>query len=262
MTYADLRNKVVLITGGANGIGKAAAEAFLAEGAKVAIVDISTDGLAKAAADLGAQDGRLIALAADVSKEDDVKAYVRATVDAFGTVDVFFNNAGIPGKLAPVVELDAEVFDRVLAINVRGAFLGLKHVLPIMYAKKSGSVINTSSIAGLASGLGLGATPYVTSKFAITGMTRLTAMESAAYQVRVNSVHPGMINTQLLRSTEAMLTDEGGDVDATRATMESGVPLGRVGEPAEIADMVLFLASDASSFVTGSQFRVDGGALT
>lgn len=164
--------------------------------------------------------------------------------------------------MAPVVELDAEVFDRVLAINVRGAFLGLKHVLPIMHAKKAGSVINTSSIAGLSSGIGLGATPYVTSKFAITGMTRLVAMESAGYQVRVNSVHPGLVNTQLLHSTEAMLTDEGGDVDAMRAGMASGVPLGRVGEPAEIADMVLFLASDASSFVTGSQFRVDGGALT
>ena len=161
-----------------------------------------------------------------------------------------------------LVELDSEIFDRVIAINVRGAFLGLKHVLPIMYAKKSGSVINTSSIAGLASGPGLGSTPYVTSKFAVTGMTRLTAMESAAHQVRVNSVHPGLTNTQLLRRTEAMLTDEGGDVDATRAAMESGVPLGRVGEPAEIADMVLFLASDASSFVTGSQFRIDGGALT
>lgn len=262
MTYPDLRDKVVLITGGAGGIGKATAAAFLAEGSKVAIVDISTDGLAEAAADLGVGDGRLITLTADVSREDDVKAYAQATVEAFGTVDVFFNNAGIAGKLAPIVELDAEIFDRVLAINVRGAFLGLKHVLPIMYAKKSGSVINTSSIGGLASGPGLGSTSYVTSKFAITGMTRLTAMESAAHRVRVNSVHPGLTDTQLLRTTEAMLTDEGGDVDATRAAMESGVPLGRVGEPAEIADMVLFLASDASSFVTGSQFRVDGGALT
>jgi NAD(P)-dependent dehydrogenase (short-subunit alcohol dehydrogenase family) len=262
MTYPDLRDKVVLITGGASGIGKATAAAFLAEGARVAIVDISTGDLAKAAADLGVEDGRLITLTADVSNEDDVKAYVQATVEAFGTVDVFFNNAGIPGKLAPIVELDSEIFDRVIAINVRGAFLGLKHVLPIMYAKKSGSVINTSSIAGLTSGPGLGSTPYVTSKFAVTGMTRLTAMESAAHRVRVNSVHPGLTNTQLLRRTEAMLTDAGGDVDATRAAMESGVPLGRVGEPAEIADMVLFLASDASSFVTGSQFRIDGGALT
>lgn len=262
MTYVDLQDKVALITGGAGGIGKAAAAAFLAEGAKVAIVDISSDGLAKAAADLGAEEGRLVTLMADVSKENDVRAYVQATLDAFGTIDIFFNNAGIPGKLARVVDLDAEVFDRVLAINVRGAFLGLKHVLPTMYAKKAGSVINTSSIAGLSSGPGLGGTPYVTSKFAVNGMTRLVAMESAEHHVRVNSVHPGLVNTQILRATEQMLTDEGGDVDATRANMASGVPLGRAGEPAEIAEMVLFLASDASSFVTGSQFRVDGGALT
>lgn len=262
MTYADLNNKTVLITGGAAGIGAATAKAFLAEGAKVAIVDISDEALAKTAGDLGADDERLITIAADVSKEEEVKAYVQATVDAFGTIDVFFNNAGIMGELAPVVELDAEVFDRVLSVNVRGAFLGLKHVLPIMYAKKAGSVINTSSIGGLTAGPAVGATAYVTSKFAITGMTRLTSREAAPHNVRVNSLHPGMTDTALLRSSEAMVTDEGGDVDATREAMAASIPLGRYGEPAEIANMVLFLASDASSFVTGAQFLADGGLLS
>ncbi|WP_028927232.1 SDR family NAD(P)-dependent oxidoreductase [Pseudonocardia acaciae] len=262
MTYPDLEDKVVLITGGAAGIGAGAARAFLGEGARVAIVDISEEALGKAEAELAAPDGHLITIVADVSNEDDVKRYVDTTLGAFGTIDVFFNNAGIPGRVAPVVDLDTAVFDRVLAINVRGAFLGLKHVLPVMYAKRSGSVINTSSIAGLASGIGLGATAYVSSKFAITGMTRLVAMESAAHHVRVNSVHPGMTNTALFHSTAVMMTDEGGDVDATRRAMESSIPLGRFGETADVANMVLFLASDASSFVTGSQFRVDGGQLT
>jgi 3alpha(or 20beta)-hydroxysteroid dehydrogenase len=262
MTYADLRDKVALITGGANGIGKAAAHAFLAEGAKVAIVDISTDGLAEAAADLGAEDGRLITVRADVSKEDDVKGYVQATVDAFGTVDVFFNNAGIEGKVAPIVEQEVEDFDRVLAINVRGSFLGLKHVLPIMYEKKAGSVINTSSIGGISS-VATNTSPYGASKFAITGLTRMIAMESAPYRVRVNSVHPGVTATQMMSRLEAGHTDQVGDADAAGKGNEAGIsiPLGRWGEPSDIANAVLFLASDASSYVTGSQFLVDGGTL-
>ena len=145
MTYPDLAQKVVLITGGARGLGAAAAKAFLAEGCKVAIVDISGETLAQTAAELGAGADRLITVTADVSKEEDVQRYVAETVAAFGTVDVFFNNAGIEGKVAPIVDQKTEDFDRVMAINVRGCWLRLKHVLPLMYAKKSGSVINTSS---------------------------------------------------------------------------------------------------------------------
>ncbi|MGH2384690.1 MAG: SDR family NAD(P)-dependent oxidoreductase [Candidatus Limnocylindria bacterium] len=263
MTYTDLRDKVAVITGGANGIGKAAAGALLAEGTKVAIVDISTDGLAEAAAELGAKDGRLITLKADVSKENDVMAYVKAAVDAFGTIDVFFNNAGIEGKVAPIIEQEAEDLDRVLAINVRGSFLGLKHVLPIMYAKKAGSVINTSSIGGLSS-VGTGTSPFGASKFAITGLTRMIAMESAPYGVRVNSVHPGVTNTQMMRRLKVGHADQAGRADAAGKNDQVGIPipLGRWGEPSDIANMVLFLASDASSFATGSQFVIDGGTLT
>ena len=246
MTYPDLAQKVVLITGGARGLGAAAAKAFLAEGCKVAIVDISGETLAQTAAELGAGADRLITVTADVSKEEDVQRYVAETVAAFGTVDVFFNNAGIEGKVAPIVDQKTEDFDRVMAINVRGCWLGLKHVLPLMYAKKSGSVINTSPMP---------VSPYVTSKFAIHGMTRVVANEAAAYQVRVNSVHPSPVNTQMMRSLEQ-------GAGASQQAIASAIPLGRYAESEDIANMVLFLASEKSSFVTGSQFRVDGGMLS
>lgn len=254
MTYPDLAQKVVLITGGARGLGAAAAKAFLAEGCKVAIVDISGETLAQTAAELGAGADRLITVTADVSKEEDVQRYVAETVAAFGTVDVFFNNAGIEGKVAPIVDQKTEDFDRVMAINVRGCWLRLKHVLPLMYAKKSGSVINTSSIGGLVAGP-MPVSPYVTSKFAIHGMTRVVANEAAAYQVRVNSVHPSPVNTQMMRSLEQ-------GAGASQQAIASAIPLGRYAESEDIANMVLFLASEKSSFVTGSQFRVDGGMLS
>jgi len=258
--YEDLAGKVVLITGGAGGIGAAAAQAFLAQKCKLALVDISADALAQVAASLNAPKGSLVTLTADVSKEGDVKAYVDATIRAFGTIDVFFNNAGIEGKVAPLVQQDMADVDRVFAINIRGTYLGLKYVLPVMYAKKSGSVINTSSVGGLVAGPGLGVTPYVTSKFAITGMTRLVANESAPYGVRVNSVHPSPVNTGMMRRLEEGFAP-GHATDAQKG-IASGIPLGRYAEASDVADAVLFLASDASRFITGDQLRVDGGELS
>lgn len=259
-SYPDLNGKVVLITGGASGIGAEAAKAFLEQGSKVAIVDISATALGATAASLNAPQDHLLTIVADVSREDDVKAYVDKTVAVFGTIDVFFNNAGIEGKVAPLVEQDMADVDNVFAINIRGTYMGLKYVLPIMYAKKSGSVINTSSIAGLSAGPAPGITPYVTSKFAITGLTRLAANEAAKYQVRVNSVHPSPVNTQMMRRLEEGFAP-GHGTDAEKG-IASTIPLGRYAEAREIADVVLFLASEASSFVTGTQLRVDGGQLS
>ncbi|MCL1898328.1 MAG: SDR family oxidoreductase [Micrococcales bacterium] len=259
-TYDDLKGKVALVTGGANGLGAAAAVAFLAQGCKVALVDVAAEALADSAAKLAAPEGDLITVVADVSKEEDVKAYVEATMRAFGTIDIFFNNAGIEGKVAPLVDQSMADFDRVIAINVRGTFLGLKYVLPVMYAKKSGSVINTSSVGGLVAGPGLGVTPYVTSKFAITGLTRLASNESAPYGVRINSVHPSPVNTQMMRRLEEGFAP--GAAEAAQQGIAAGIPLGRYAEASDIADAVVFLASDASSFITGDQLRVDGGQLT
>lgn len=251
--YADLKDKVVLITGGGAGLGAAAAKAFLAAGSRVAIVDIAKDQLAVTAAELGGGD-RLITIAADVSKDEDVKRYVDTTVKAWGRIDVFFNNAGIEGKVAPIVEQTVADFDRVVAINIRGSWLGLHHVLPVMYAQRSGSVINTSSIGGLVAGP-MPVSPYVTSKFAITGLTRIAANESAPYQVRVNSVHPSPANTRMMESLEQ-------GSGASHEDIAKSIPLGRYADPEDVARLVLFLASDQSSFITGSQHRVDGGMLS
>ena len=258
--YDDLKGKVALITGAAGGIGAAAAKAFLAQGCKVVLVDVASDALARVAGSLNAPQGHLATCVADVSKEEDVKAYVDAALRAFGTIDVFFNNAGIEGKVAPIVEQNMADVDRVFAINIRGTYLGLKHVLPVMYAKKSGSVINTSSIGGLVAGPALGVTPYVTSKFAITGLTRLASNEAAAHNVRVNSIHPSPVNTMMMRRLEEGMAP--GHSEEARQAVAAGIPLKRYAEAEDIAKGVLFLASDeASGFVTGDQLRVDGGNL-
>ena len=249
-----LHNKIAIITGGSGGIGMETAFRFLDEGASVMLVDIDQGGLDKAREKLGAGE-RLHVTRADVSSEKDVGAYVRATRERFGRIDVFFNNAGIEGKVAPLEQQDIAMFDKVIAINVRGAYLGLKHVLPHMYAAGAGSVINTSSVAGLDGSADV--LPYVTSKHALTGMTKVAAIEAARYGVRVNSVHPSPVNTRMMRSLEAGFDPN--DAEAAKAAMEKAIPLGRYGEPADIASLVVFLASDESRFITGAQLRIDGG---
>jgi len=246
-----LEDKVAVITGGANGIGKETAKLFVKEGADVVIVDLFEDDLQEAKKEIVAEaDRKVVAVKADVAKEDEVKKYVHKTMEEFGRIDVFFNNAGIEGKGAPIVNQDIEDLDKIYDVNIRGVFLGLKYVLKVMQDQEYGSIINTSSVAGLAGMAGLA--PYVTSKHAVVGMTKSAALEVAQYNVRVNSVHPSPVNTRMMRSVEEGLgTDE--------ETMAQGIPLGRYGESIDIANVVLFLASDESEFVTGSQYVVDGG---
>ncbi len=249
-----LQDKVAVITGGSGGIGKETAARFLDEGASVLLVDIDQAGLDAAREALGGGD-RVRTAKADVSNEDDVKRYVQSAIDTFGRIDVFFNNAGIEGKVAPLEQQETAMFDKVIAINVRGAYLGLKHVLPHMYKARAGSVINTSSVAGLRGSAGV--LPYVTSKHALSGMTKVAALEAAAHNVRVNSVHPSPVNTRMMRSLEAGF--DPADAKGAKEAMEHAIPLGRYGEPADIANLVLFLASDESRFITGAHYRIDGG---
>ncbi|MBT2583248.1 SDR family oxidoreductase [Planococcus sp. ISL-109] len=244
---ARLEGKVAVITGGAAGIGKVTAKRFLAEGAKVVLVDISEEMLEETKQELG---GEVVTVQADVSKEDQVKKYVDKAVEAFGKIDVFLNNAGIEGKVAPLIEQTAEDFDKVIAINVRGMFLGMKHVLPVMYKQGAGSVINMSSVAGLSGSPNV--IPYITSKHAVVGLTKAAAVESARYQVRVNSVHPSPVNTRMMRSLEEGL-------GTSEAELSKMIPLGRYGESEDISNLVLFLASDESTFISGAQYRIDGG---
>ena len=249
-----MQDKVAVITGGSGGIGKTTAARFLEEGASVALVDIDQASLDATRDALGGGE-RVLAIQADVSDEADVKRYVQSTIDRFGRIDVFFNNAGIEGKVAPLEKQDTAMFDKVLAINVRGAYLGLKHVLPHMYQAGAGSVINTSSISGLQGSADV--LPYVTSKHAVTGMTKVAALEAARHNVRVNSVHPSPVNTRMMRSLEAGFAP--GDAEGAKATLQKAIPLGRYGETDDIANLVLFLASDESRFITGAQYRIDGG---
>jgi NAD(P)-dependent dehydrogenase (short-subunit alcohol dehydrogenase family) len=250
----DFTGRSVIITGGAGGIGAATAEAFLRQGARVALVDLFQGALDATVAELS-EHGEVIGIRADVSKEDDVTHYVAQTLEAFGRIDVFFNNAGIEGKVKPLVETELADFEKVIAVNVTGAFLGLKHVLPVMTEQGSGSVINTSSEAGLDGSPNTVA--YVSSKHGLTGMTKVAALEVATTGVRVNSIHPSGVNTQMVRRLETGFGGE--DTAAAAANFQAAIPMGRYAEPSDIANLVVFLGSDESSFITGAQYRVDGG---
>lgn len=247
-----LNEKVAIITGAAGGIGIAAAELFLKEGAKVALVDLSEDALNEAVESLNNPDN-ILAITADVTKEADVKNYVAKTKDTFGRVDILFNNAGITGKPTDLMDIKLEDFENVLAINTTGVFLGLKHVLPLMTKQGSGSVINTSSVDGLRGSPGL--SPYSASKHAVVGLTKTAALEVAEHGVRVNSIHPSPVDTTMMEGVEAGQEDAAG----ARKNFEATIPLGRYADAEHIAQLVLFLASDDSEFITGSQYRVDGG---
>jgi 3alpha(or 20beta)-hydroxysteroid dehydrogenase len=249
-----LLGKVSIITGGTGGIGKVTAAAFLKEGAKVVLVDLNEETLRSAKADLEAL-GEVMIVEADVSSESNVENYVNQVIERFGKIDIFFNNAGIEGKVAPIIEQRVEDFDKVMAVNVRGVFLGLKHVLRVMTKQGFGSIINTSSVAGLHGSPNL--SPYITSKHAIVGLTKAAAIEAAGANVRVNSIHPSPVNTRMMRSLEAGFNPE--NADAARKSLSRSIPLGRYGEPSDIAKLVLFLASDDSAFITGSQYVIDGG---
>ncbi|PLR73535.1 SDR family NAD(P)-dependent oxidoreductase [Bacillus sp. UMB0728] len=251
---ARLSDKVAVITGGAGGIGKETAKQFLNEGAKVVIVDLFQESLDEAKAELDAL-GKVIAVQGDVTKEEDVKNYVQKAVDTFGRIDIFFNNAGIEGKVQPIAETELEDFLKVQNVNVAGAFLGLKHVIPVMTTQESGSIINTSSVAGF--GGTPGVAPYVTSKHALVGLTKVAALEAAPFNIRVNSIHPSPVHTRMMRSLEAGFAPD--NAEGAQEQFAQGIPLGRYGESEDIASLVVFLASDDSKFITGSQYRIDGG---
>ena len=248
-----LEGKVALITGGTGGIGKATAKLFLEEGAKVAVVGTSDAKLQEMKNELP----EVLTIKADVTCEDSTKEYVNKTVEEFGKIDIFFNNAGIEGVDAPFVDQTLENFNQVLSVNTTGVFLGLKHVIPVMIKGGGGSIINTSSVAGLMGFPGLA--PYVASKHAVVGLTKTAAAEFAKENVRVNSIHPAPVDTRMMESIEAMINPD--DVAAARAGFEALVPMGRYGKAEEIARLVLFLGSDDSSFITGAQYAIDGGLL-
>jgi NAD(P)-dependent dehydrogenase (short-subunit alcohol dehydrogenase family) len=248
---------VAVVTGAAGGIGRATSVALASRGAAVLLIDTDGPGLRKASNTIRTAGGIAHEHVADVRKSADVEAYVAAALGMFGRIDVFFNNAGIEGPVVDLVEYPDDLFDEVIAVNLRGVFLGLKHVLPVMMRQRSGSIINTASTAGLAAFAQMSA--YSASKFGVVALTAVAAAEAGPSGVRVNAICPGPIETRMMRAIEADLSP--GDPGRGREHFASRVPLGRYGDPEEIARVVCFLASNEASYVNGAAWRVDGGRI-
>ncbi len=239
---ARLQDKVIIITGAAQGMGATHARLCIEAGAKVVLTDINTEKGQALAAELGSQ---ALFIQHNVTSEDDWAQVIAATQAHFGTINVLVNNAGITQSKS-ILETSLDDYRRILEINQVSVFLGMKAVIPSMQASKQGSIINISSINGLVGG----AIGYTDSKFAVRGMTKAAALECAPFGIRVNSVHPGVIATPMIMQ---------GDTKAAVEAFAKSIPLRRVAQPEEVSRLVLYLASDDSSYSTGSEFIVDGG---
>jgi NAD(P)-dependent dehydrogenase (short-subunit alcohol dehydrogenase family) len=249
--------KVVVITGAAGGIGHAAAARLGGEGARLVLVDVAEPGLAESEAAVKAAGGEAITVRADVTEAVGVERYARAAQERWGGVDAFFNNAGILGPVAPLVDYPEDAFDRVMAVNVRAVWLGLKVVGKAMAARGGGAIVNTASIAGQRSASGLIA--YAASKHAVIGLTRTAAVELARSRVRVNAIAPSPIETPMVAEMHRGVRPD--QPEAVRQRMNATIPLRRYGKPEEVAALVTFLLSAEAEYLTGGIYNVDGGAM-
>ena len=248
-----LDGKVAIITGGSGGIGSAAAKLFAAEGGRILLVDLDGDALQRTVAEIGADQATHVV--ADVTDATQTQGYVAAAAEMFGGVDIALLNAGIEGTIKPITDYPVEMFDKVIAVNVRGVFLGLKYAMPAISRRGGGSIVITSSTAGIRGTNGMSA--YITSKHAVIGLMRTAALEGAESNIRVNTVNPAPIATRMMASIEEQRGLPTGD--RSNRPMAQRLPLQRYGEPEEVARLMLFLGSEDGSFCTGGVYMVDGG---
>jgi 3alpha(or 20beta)-hydroxysteroid dehydrogenase len=248
--YGSFDGQVAVITGAAAGFGLAVSTRLAEEGARLVMVDRTADALHEAASKLSG-----LPVVADVSQESEVDGYVRAAVDAHGRIDLFFNNAGIEGRMAPMTDLSVADFDRVWAVNGRGVFMGLRSVLKVMKPQGSGAIVNTASMAAIKGAATF--SPYIASKHAVLGLTKSAALEGAPFGIRVNCVAPGHIDTRMGRDLTAQINPE--DPESVYRAVSESVPLGkRYGTATEVSNLVVWLLSPESEYVSGALYLIDG----
>lgn len=250
----EFKDKVVVITGAAGGIGRATAERLAAQGARLVLVDLPGPSLREVAAGLQATGAQVLAHAADVTRQAEVQAYVDAAVQAFGGIDGFFNNAGVLGRMHPLIAYPEDEFDQVMAVNVKAAWLGIKLVAPVMLRRGGGAIVNTASVAGLRGSAGLVA--YSVSKHAVIGLTRVAANELTPQGIRVNAVCPGPIATAMGEQLDRNFSPL--DPQAGHERVVSRIPMGRYGTADEVAALVAFLLSGAAGYISGAAYPIDG----
>ena len=248
--YGSFDGQVAVVTGAAAGFGLAVSTRLAEEGARLVMVDRTADALHEAASKLSG-----LPVVADVSQESEVDGYVRAAVDAHGRIDLFFNNAGIEGRMAPMTDLSVADFDRVWAVNGRGVFMGLRSVLKVMKPQGSGAIVNTASMAAIKGAATF--SPYIASKHAVLGLTKSAALEGAPFGIRINCVAPGHIDTRMGRDLTAQINPE--DPESVYRAVSESVPLGkRYGTATEVSNLVVWLLSPESEYVSGALYLIDG----